>query len=711
MMDDDSLVDKSLWYAGRFVRRKGQFGEVDVIASQIETGWQPIEDSESRFAKFGRVEISGSAAFSLRPGDWLAFQVIRNRRPRAVPFCVSVHRRMPRYLNMPTLGSVEAARLLFTAEGWADKRQEGHWAIRFVEHCIVVVDLVRGKDDKLRVSPSSLERVPSYAFVADHVIQEPTVASFQELYDLSDPSAAAYDWSSDTDYIAHVVRSLRGEKDRRLDDLIIWLELHRDQCSGQVSATGADPEKAYEAIRSGELARRLKADKAVMGAYLSAVRDDPTIARVLSEAATQAAADERKHIAETIESELKNECERKIELLDEEIREKRRSLENEIEQSLKERRADIEREVRDKIAISKREADEQIAAIKQALAIETISLTGERDSILEEQERLRAEANGIVREIAELNERRRLAQDEMSRLSSSISALSRTKEKSQSGTIIRLPDAGDLSSVPITVEALASEISRAALLTAHGKSLMEEFAVLLLAGELPVLEGQDVEDFVLIAESLMAADCLVPFDIDSTILTAEDIWSRPGSGVPSQVAQASTRAEDARITSLVQLRGIERSAARAWLPALAALTRRGLLPRRLMLFATILDPEAAEAKELPNDLCRLKIQNAIAPGASLLAPGVLSAGPGSVAFQLDPGNRARDLSPTLAIFTGLGSDVSVAMSLRLARVGLEASRLRPGNHSSALALARDMCNSESANRSNKPSEKGERRHA
>jgi hypothetical protein len=589
---------------------------------------------------------------------------------------------------------------MFATEGWeADKGgQAGHWAIRFVEDRIIVVDLVRGKDERFRVSPSSLAHVPSYEFVADHVISEPAVVDSQGLYDLKDLTAVAHhDWSLDADYIAHVIRSLLGENDRRLEDLINWLEPHTDKRTGQVSATGADPDKAYEAIRSGELARRLKADKALMKAYLSAVRDDPTIAKLVSEAAGQVAADERERIAAAIKSELTNEFERNRKQLDKELRERRRSQEEELEQSLEKRRVESEREFRDKIASSKQEADEQINAIKQALAVETISVTRERELIVEEQERLRAEANGIVQEIAELVERRRVAQDEVSQLLSSISAQSRTKERPQSRNIMRLPDAGDVCSTPITVEALTGQISRATLLTPDGKLLMEKFAVLMLAGELPVLEGQQVEDFVLIAESLMAADCLVPFDIDSTILTAEDIWSRPGSGVPSQVAQASTRAEDAGVTSLVQLRGIERSAARAWFPALAALTRRGLLPRRLMLFATILDPDADEAKALPSDVCRLKIQNAIVPGASLVAAGVFGSGPGSVAFQLDPGNRAKDLSPALAVFAEIGVDVSVAMSLRIARVTLEALRLRAGDHASALAAARHLCNSERTN--------------
>ena len=71
---------------------------------------------------------------------------------------------------------------------------------------------------------------------------------------------------------------------------------------------------------------------------------------------------------------------------------------------------------------------------------------------------------------------------------------------------------------------------------------MERFAAFLLAGELPVLEGDQADDFALVAEALMAAGRLVPFDVDATILTPEDLWSRPGSGIVSPVAQACASA-------------------------------------------------------------------------------------------------------------------------------------------------------------------------
>ncbi len=332
----------------------------------------------------------------------------------------------------------------------------------------------------------------------------------------------------------------------------------------------------------------------------------------------------------------------------------------------------------------------QAASKNKVLIAETTSLTRGRDLILEERARLRTETDQLAKNITELNDKRHLAEEEVSRLSSIISAMS-PRVVTPTRTFVNLPALDSIGSTVLPIEGLAREISRTALLTSHGKALMEEFATLMLAGEFPILEGEQVGDFVLVAEALMAANRLVPFDVDATILTPEDIWSRPGSGIASQVAEASDQAKGGGVTLLIQLRGIERSAAHAWFPALAALTRRGLLPRRLMFFATVIDPEADEAKALPSDVCRLRVEKSIPPGAWLVAPSVLGSGPASIAFQLDPGDRERNLSPSLAVFSELGAEANVAMSLRIARVALEALRLRPGDQPAALAAARKFC--------------------
>ena len=633
----------------------------------------------------------GVAVWTLHPGDWLAFQVISNTRPGTSSPKIAAHRLMPRYVDMATLGSIEAARELFSGEGWIDGRQAGHWAVRFTADRILALDLTRDRGDRLKATASGLQHVPCYDFNADRILPEPGIDDPAKLYDLGDIAPlAVHDWSADADYIAHVVRSLAGEDDPRLADLIAWLELHRDESTGRVSATGADHGRAFEAIRSGELAARLSADKALMAAYLAAVRDDPAIARAVADAAARITASSRESVVAALRAELAVDHERERTRQDNELKEREQVLEEALKERMKQRGATLEKEFEDKAAAAAREATAQAAAANEILMAETAEIASSRDTLLTERDGLQVEAERLAVAVAELADKRRLAEEEVARLSSMASALT-PRAKPVARTLAQLPDVDAIRGSTLTVDGLGPEISRFALLTDHGKALMERFAAFMLAGELPVLNGSQVEDFTLVAEALMAAGRLVPFDTDTMILTPEDIWSRPGSGITSSVAQAADHARDGTGTYIVQLRGIERSAARAWYPSLASLARRGLLPRRLLLFATVTDIDSDEAQALPDDACRMTIENALVAGAALVAPCLLGFGPGSTTFQLDPGDRMEDLTSALAVLPELGVDIDIATSLRVARVAIEAARLRPGDDAAALAAARNFC--------------------
>jgi hypothetical protein len=87
-------------------------------------GWNPIENRKKLFPKYGQVEISGVAVSTLRPNDWLAFQIVRNARLRTISFKITAHNLIPRYFDMAAPGSLEAARSLFSIEGWADLQRE-----------------------------------------------------------------------------------------------------------------------------------------------------------------------------------------------------------------------------------------------------------------------------------------------------------------------------------------------------------------------------------------------------------------------------------------------------------------------------------------------------------------------------------------------------------------------------------------------------------
>ena len=162
----------------------------------------------------------------------------------------------------------------------------------------------------------------------------------------------------------------QAESDSRLEELITWLESSRDKSTERVSATGADPEKAFEAIRSGELANRLSTDKAVMAAYLSAVRDDPAIASFVAEAAVQGAMQDRESAAAAVRSELLAQIksdldadyQREKRRQDAELKERERALQKSLEQRVTERGVSLERELENRLGSMRREAEKQAAA-------------------------------------------------------------------------------------------------------------------------------------------------------------------------------------------------------------------------------------------------------------------------------------------------------------------------------------------------------------
>jgi len=681
-------------YAGRFVRRRGPHGDVDVLATATNDGWKPLANRHKLFPKSGQVELSGVSSSTLRPGDWLAFKVVKNGRSRTISYRVSTHHIMPRYLDLATLGSAEAARLFFTSKPRTSTRQVNQWAVRFASSFFVVLDLVGEDEGELRLTNSALERVPCYEFDAERILPEPGTVHPALLYDLADITpVSAYDWSRDGDYIARVVRSLSRVNDQSLKDIITWLELHRDEQTGLVSATGVDPQNAFEAIRSGELASRLKADTDVMAIYLSAVRDDPAIAAAVAEATKHSVDRQRESVAAILRDELEAEHQQAKKRQDTMLEERERSLKEKLDDRLRFHEAEQERAIQDRLGDARRSAEQEADVITSRLRAEIVALTRNRDSIIAEQNALQDDVSRIASEMTLLAERRKVADDELARVLSIKSSISIPLEAPVRRLGFMLDPTDRARGEHLSLERISNVIERSVLLTRKGKTLMEYFIILMLAGELPVLEGDSLDEFALIAEPLVASGRFISFDVDATVLTPEDIWARPGSALESLVAQACNRAKASDETFLVQLRGIERSAARSWYPALAAMTRRGIFGRRFMLFATVVNQDAEEWRAMSGagDICRVKVADSVAHGAWLLAPSLLSGGQGSNSYELDPGLGVSDLSPALSFLPALGVEIDISISMRIARIIIEALSLRPSDRVGVLTVAQMFC--------------------
>lgn len=677
------------WYAGRLMRRRAMRTAVEVVAVRGRAGWDPVDNPKRLFPKMGQVDLQGAAALEGNAGDWLAFQVVDEGRPGAGQTRIGAHHYLPRYADMRSAGTIDTARFRFAREGWDGASDPGHWAVRIADDRYLALQLERRKDGRLRCTERSLGKILCLPFDEARLLVEPGASGEQLLYEPDGGAPLAeYDWSPGADYVAHVVRALAGANDPRLPELITWLELHRDDVTGRVSAIGTDHERAFEALRSGELAARLAADRDVMQSYLDAVRTDPIVAELVAGAVARETEQGRAAVRTVLEAELADEFAAKRAALLGDLEAERSAAETALAECLA---AQEKKAAADLAARLAEQADAQasvLAAEKEAATRAADDARSELAALNEAQDEAKIALAALREQTAEQEERARVATDR---------AVAIAKEhRIGDGHAAMAPR--PLVTIPerktperVDPAELGRRIAACVLLTDRGKAMMTAFTAYMLAGEVPILEGADVDAFILVAEALIAAEGLIPFDTDSTIIAPDDIWSRPGSHLPSQVAQAAAIAGVDQ-TFLVQLRGIERSAARVWHPALSALARRGLLPRPLLLFATLQDTASEEAGALPNDSCRLVIEEAVLSDAFLVAPSLLSRAPTAIALQLDPGEAPTDLSgatKAIAELEGLALDLPAVM--RVARVIAEASALTPNDMSAVKAIAQRFC--------------------
>lgn len=700
----------SIWYLGRVAQRRGKLASVGVIAREDSGAWEPLENPRKIFPKLGQAELTGIAGMTLNPGEYLAFQATDNTKPGSAHYKVASHRVLPHFADLVPLQSLEAARVLFTRRGWNGADQPGRWAVRFSDDRVVLLTLQLNRGSRtLHAAPNRLASVQCFAFDEKRIIRASFLGS--PLYELDGAEVlATHDWSPGADYIAHVIRALAGADDPRLPELIAWLELHRDDETGRVSATGADHEKAFEALRSGELAQRLAADRELMAAYLAAVRNDPTVAKAVADAAAHSASLDQEKLREELKCEAMAEIASERQRLQDEIASERQRLQEELdagraqlEQTIRDEQASAERTMHERLAQMEarltKDAEQRVRARIEAAEQELQKKTQERaniektiDKLREESETTRAALQSdvarLATELGDLEASRAALQADLAERSNVLATPPSRSDVSAANVFVSLPPL--VRSQTVDSNALGDAIATSPILLDAGKSLMRRFVAFMLAGEVPILGGAERDDFILIAEALVASNRLLHFDADATILTVEDIWRRPGSAPLSVVGQAAARAGEGEATFLVELRGIDRSAARSWYPALASYCRKGLFPRRLLLFATLIDEESEEAKALPKDACRLMADGVVAPGAALVAPSILGGGSGAIAFDLAPQPFPEDLSAALSVLTELGVELDLPTSLRIARACVEASALEADGRE-PLAAAQDFC--------------------
>lgn len=677
-------------YFGRFLRKQGQYGTVAVVGTVVGKNIEYITDSKRRFAKDGTVETQGlTQHVGLLPGDWVEFDVTRNTRAGAPEYKVVHLKRIPRYAVLPE-GSDTSYRALLLGEGWRGDRRPGLWALRLPDDRVAVVELELGKDGALRLPGNAARSVGYYQFSAEAVVRLDIASATEEVYLSNDALPLGYfDWSDEADHVIRVIRSLSDANDPQISDIIAWLELHREMATGQISATGVDHGTALNALRSGEIAKRLSADRELMKVYLEAAIADDAVAAAVAEYAREGHAQLEKQLLIDLQEEIASRRAMLFAKQEEDLAEQRLLATASLDEEIGNLRAERLSEMEEAIKEVERLHAERMSKIERDYQRHQVELDEQRKASEEELEQIygaiadATSALAIARESLETERtRERTLAAEVDRLLSVSERLSTLPVSAPQTTVSEVPFLF-LEREAFPIHDLPRRIDGLAILSQKGRDLLRRLIVLMLSGEVPILFGTDALDFVRVAGSVVSPGRLGLMRADPTLMSIEDLWARPGSAAPTMMAAASSASPNGSV--LLAVTNLEFSGARFWVPPLADFLRSQARPRGLLVCAITSDIEHDEVKALPRDLAVLEIEGVFETGSSfgaLTLPGITDA----QQFVLDPGPTPVNIDAAARCLVALSFEPGISLAIRIARIVAEAVTML-GNDEAATKLA------------------------
>lgn len=672
------------WYIGQCVKRHDVNMAVKVVAIRSEEGWSLLDNPQKLFPKMGEVEVRLKNISEHHINDWIIFQVAQ-REPRG-KWKASTYRHLIPFFDLQDIGSLEVLRSRLTVDGLDGPSHSGNWVIRYAGDRILMLGLMRSSDNRYRMATGGSFNV--YAYEPEYSHSVPSDGADVGLYELKRGGECLeeLDWASDEDYIKRIVRAMAAVHDSRADTVIDWLKRHADEATGQVGTGLVDRLAAQQNARSGELAKRLLADKELLGELTEALLADPRLRSRLESETQLIAEQERGSIFASLSIKLEREInalrEQRLLTVDSELKlleaEQREALSLQLNQDMTSNLLAMSDGIAARQAEMEGELEMQRGNLQQGLDI----LAAQRETTLGELRTLSTQIEDSQTTLSDL------------RLLESKAVLEITTLQEQAASI-QVPKSVKLESVlrfnpPQTVPILSvgdmqQAITSCMLLTPVGKERMSQFLALMLAGEVPVIHGLEAQDFLLTAERLLSSGRSMRLEADPTVITFEDLWLRAGTQLPTSLTHGlELTCGQSPTTVLAIIEHAERSGARFWLPALSDRCRRGELPRRFLVCTTVEDDECEEAQAIRSQAPWIDVSGAITPSGAALALVVFA--PSNIR-QLDPGARSEDVSPAMVTVARFANQLTLASSLRLARAATEWIRLNPGNQYEQIPLA------------------------
>ncbi|MET3299051.1 hypothetical protein [Bradyrhizobium diazoefficiens] len=579
--------DSSNFVVGVCTRQRGPSSFVEVRAQSLEGTITDISSSSHKlFGNNGEVEVR-LARPAIKVGDWVLARPTLEGPPKRQRYVASSGRRLLPFEDLSGLYAPEAARRLLVETGRQDGFA-GDKVFRIGAPSIIEVRMSISSDGRSRIGqPDDLTALPMWPYHPERRIQLPTEAGLVDLYarDAGAVQSGVVNWCSDVEFLRHVISSFVDEKadDGILKQAAVLLSGSVELLESKLSeAERLDPRVGQEIMRSRRLSDLLKSRDDMLKDFMNVLRSDPEIKAQLAERTEQLA----KEAAEVRgEAMLRD----RTAALEADLQERRARGQTELEETLRDieaaefaamtTRLDAARETAlADITGKKAELEQEVAALTDRQAEAAAQIEAETVRVAETQARLadlESDLAGRKDEIDRIIRMETLLQDRGPTLA---------KEAKP-----RVPGfrAANVPAKPIAVKDLASWVDGSNVLTASGKTQCVRALTEILAGGLPVLNGDRSDDFIAVIAECVGGGRYVSFDCDPAVITFDDLWVRPGSGSATALGDALAECDGKEAVRLCVVRNVDRAAAHLWLDTLADKLRRREIPDNMLLCLTV----------------------------------------------------------------------------------------------------------------------------
>jgi hypothetical protein len=593
--------DSSNFVVGVCTRTQGPSAFVEVRAQSIEGAMTDISSSSHNlFGNNGEIEVRAVRP-ALKPGDWVLARPTLEGPPKRQRYVAASGKRLVPFEDLSDLYAPEAARRLLVETGRQDGFA-GDKVFRISASDMIEVRMAVSPDGRSRIAhPKELSSLPVWPYQADRHIRVPTSTGPVDLLekDAAASQSGFVNWSSDADYLAQVIRSLASERaeDGALKQVAALLFGHVAKLESSLSeAERLDARVGQEIMRSRRLADVLKSRDDLLNDFMNILRSDPEVRAQLAARTEELAAEAAQARSETLVRD-------RTAALEADLKERRAGGETEIAATLR------ELEAAELAAMTARLKSAEEAALA-GISAKKIELETEVELLVERSAQIAAQSAAESGRVVETQQQLRAIEAELAGRKDEIDRIVRIESLLQTrGNAAteraRVPGIRPFDHAqPIALGELAAWVDSSNLLSAAGKDRCLRALTELLSGDLPVLSGSEIDDFVALLAAAVGGGRHVSFDCDPTIITFDDLWVRPASGSPTLLGEALADCAGEGAVRMCVLRNIDRSAAHFWVETLADKLRTRAIPENLLICLAFTEPpnEAlAEAlKRLPS---------------------------------------------------------------------------------------------------------------